>query len=943
MLLVSCVIVALSSAINLPNHPPKVPAPQINTAFGVNGHEGASSVTAPPIQRNRTLTFADRVAYQRAIEEVYWRHRIWPKERPDPKPPLDKVVSQTEIEKKVEDYLRNSQALQDYWQRPITPDQLQAEMERIATHTKQPEVLREIFAALANDPFVIAECLARPVLAERLLTELYAHDQRFHGELKGRAEAELRTHRSVGQMKQTSGMYTEMEWVRSENLDLAPSDAPGVVATSLFSMANPSRGGRGVGQDVPQARGYSEGPNAIRMNRNEWDESMGKLAKDFRHTKACDAWAQIKTGVLSPLQEDDGHYYAVAVMKKGKDRLKLATVAWLKEPLRSWLAKAEAQVPVTMAAVSVDYRLPVTSGQSDNSIPSVACTGDTWTPTSTTNAPAGRYEHTAVWTGSEMIVWGGFNGSFLNTGGRYNPGTGSWTATSTTSAPAGRDRYTAVWTGSEMIVWGGFNGSYLNTGGRYNPGTDSWTATSITSAPAGRYEHTAVWTGSEMIVWGGLYYDGSYHYLNTGGRYNPSTDSWTATSTTSAPAGRYEHTAVWTGSGMIVWGGFNGSYLNTGGRYNPGTDSWTATSTTSAPAGRYEHTAVWTGSQMIVWGGLYYDGMFFHYFDTGGRYNPSTDSWTATSTTSAPAGRNYHTAVWTGSKMIVWGGFGSAGVLNTGGRYNPGTDSWTATSTTSAPAGRYEHTAVWTDSEMIVWGGYNGTSFFNTGGRYCAATPTPTPTATATATATFTPTPTPTATRTPTPTPTATFTPTATATFTPTPTRTATATATATFTPTPTPTATRTPTPTPTATFTPTPTATFTPTPTATFTPTPTATHTPTPTPTATATATATFTPTPTPTATATGTATFMPTPTPTATHTPTPTPTATATFTPTPTPTATRTPTPTPTATATFTPTPTPTATHTPTPTPTSTPRPTPTPRGAPAPRPRPTPPPRP
>ena len=68
-------------------------------------------------------------------------------------------------------------------------------MERMASHTKQPEVLRELFAALGNDPFVIAECLARPVLTERLVTELYAHDQRFHGELKRRAEAELRTHR----------------------------------------------------------------------------------------------------------------------------------------------------------------------------------------------------------------------------------------------------------------------------------------------------------------------------------------------------------------------------------------------------------------------------------------------------------------------------------------------------------------------------------------------------------------------------------------------------------------------------------------------------------------------------------------------------------------------------------------------------------------------------
>src|SRR5262249_49347058 len=117
----------------------------------------------------KTLTFAERVSYQRAIEEVYWRHRIWPRERPDPKPSLGAVMSQAQLEQKVADYLRQSQALEDYWKRPITPDQLQPEMERMASHTKQPEVLRELFAALGNDPFVIAECLARPVLAERSL------------------------------------------------------------------------------------------------------------------------------------------------------------------------------------------------------------------------------------------------------------------------------------------------------------------------------------------------------------------------------------------------------------------------------------------------------------------------------------------------------------------------------------------------------------------------------------------------------------------------------------------------------------------------------------------------------------------------------------------------------------------------------------------------------
>ena len=121
----------------------------------------------------RTLTFADRVAYQRAVEEVYWLHRIWPKENPGPKPSLDEVMSQEQIQQKVEEYLRNSQLLADQWLRTITPEQLQAEINRMATHTRQPEVLRELFAALGNDPFIIAECLARPILSERLVGQLH--------------------------------------------------------------------------------------------------------------------------------------------------------------------------------------------------------------------------------------------------------------------------------------------------------------------------------------------------------------------------------------------------------------------------------------------------------------------------------------------------------------------------------------------------------------------------------------------------------------------------------------------------------------------------------------------------------------------------------------------------------------------------------------------------
>src|SRR5438477_3313715 len=290
-----------------------------------------------------TLTFSERVAYQRAIEEVYWRHRIWPKERPDPKPPLDAVMSQAQLEKKVADYLRNSQALEDYSQRPITPQQLQAEMDRMAQHTRQPEVLRELFAALGNDPFVIAECLARPALAQRLVTRFYAYDQTVHGELRQRTDVDV---------------------------------------------------------------------------------------------------------------------------------------------------QAENEMPKLLAAASANYTLPVISDGA------AGCTDDTWAATDTTDAPSGRYQHTAVWTGSEMIVWGGYDGvNDVNTGARYNPSTDGWTATSTTNAPSARDLHTAIWSGSEMIVWGGFDGSNrFNSGGRYNPGTDSWTATSTTNAPSARDLHTAMWS-----------------------------------------------------------------------------------------------------------------------------------------------------------------------------------------------------------------------------------------------------------------------------------------------------------------------------------------------------------------------------------------------------------------------------------------------------------------
>lgn len=295
-------------------------------------------------------------------------------------------------------------------------------------------------------------------------------------------------------------------------------------------------------------------------------------------------------------------------------------------------------------------------------------------------------------------------------------------ATSTTAVPSGREDHSQIWTGKEMIVWGGRvdgGGTPTNTGAKYDPASDSWTGTvTTTGAPAARKNHSGVWTGTEMIVWGG--WDASWNVLNTGYRYNPSTNAWLgAISTVGAPSARRSHRAVWTGTEMLIWGGDNGTgtALNTGSRYNPTTNTWTAMSAVNAPSARWSHSAVWTGTEMIVWGG--YDGT--SRVNTGARYNPATDTWTgATATTSAPSARIVHSAVWTGAEMIVWGGDDGSGsqVCNTGGRYDPSSNSWQGTTTTTnCPTQRRSHQAIWTGREMVVWGGFTG-SYENTGGRY---------------------------------------------------------------------------------------------------------------------------------------------------------------------------------------------------------------------------------
>lgn len=353
-----------------------------------------------------------------------------------------------------------------------------------------------------------------------------------------------------------------------------------------------------------------------------------------------------------------------------------------------------------------------------------------WETPSGDGAPTNRSFLSAVWTGGEVVFWGGqiHDGKYQwqKTGYRYRPETRAWTPMASDGAPIARYLHAAVWTGREMIIWGGqpaASHDLTRTGSRYDPIHDSWRATTTANAPQGRLGHTAVWTGREMIVWGGSDTDGNA--LNTGGRYDPLTDSWKPTAKNGAPEPRSSHVAIWTGRSMLVWGGYvlkcssmwdcHNEYPTSLGQYDPDSDTWiTRTSLPNAPSPRAGCSAVWDGQQLIVWGG--YRGSTYGQrtrLQTGGRYNPLTEEWSPTSTLGAPSGRDQHPACWTGSEMIVWGGLPDN---RTGGHYRPDTDTWAAGTTTNVPADILSGNATWTGEALFVFSDrlydYSQTGFY---------------------------------------------------------------------------------------------------------------------------------------------------------------------------------------------------------------------------------------
>lgn len=325
----------------------------------------------------------------------------------------------------------------------------------------------------------------------------------------------------------------------------------------------------------------------------------------------------------------------------------------------------------------------------------------------------------AAWTGTELLVWGGDGfriEQLRNTGGRYSPALDRWRPMSVEGAPSARRSHTAVWTGQELVVWGGSPST--QAGGRYDPTADRWRPMSQVGAPSPRSVHSAIWTGTRMIVWGGRA-AGDGVAIGAGGAYDPGADAWTPISVRDAPSARIRHVAVWTGAEMIVWGGHAGDQcpLRSGGRYDPVTETWRPMSRENAPGGWTDSAAAWTGRELFVWGGS--SCGFSGPQSEGGLYDPALDRWRKVSGIGAPSRRTNPGLVWTGERILVWGGV-ETGPLGDGASYDPATDSWSPLPPIPALAARGGLAAtVWTGTQLLLWGGLGeGRVVYGDGARY---------------------------------------------------------------------------------------------------------------------------------------------------------------------------------------------------------------------------------
>jgi hypothetical protein len=316
----------------------------------------------------------------------------------------------------------------------------------------------------------------------------------------------------------------------------------------------------------------------------------------------------------------------------------------------------------------------------------------------------GRLAPAAVWTGTEMIVWGGYARSEdvgqASQGAAYNPATRAW-RTIASSPPGVQGGAAVVWTGDEMVVWASNSPDGPVGAAVYDSATDSWRR--LPAGPLGKREgYSSVWTGKELIVVGGSL--GDTLAKPVAAALDPRTDSWRLLPALNRVTGLMPSPGlVWDGREAFVMGSVCAEYRSSCSptllAYDPATDALRKIDLAKAPiAPQQQLKLIGVNGTDLVFATEALAKMRIFIV----RYDLATGSWSrkgAFAPFPVPIGA-YTQKAWLGDRYVA--ADGSSGLQI----YDLETDTWQTITPGPSPLNSREGSAiVWTGTELIAWSG----------------------------------------------------------------------------------------------------------------------------------------------------------------------------------------------------------------------------------------------
>jgi N-acetylneuraminic acid mutarotase len=333
-------------------------------------------------------------------------------------------------------------------------------------------------------------------------------------------------------------------------------------------------------------------------------------------------------------------------------------------------------------------------------------------------APAAVRDYSAsVWTGTEWFFWGGRQDCTgcvqapVATAVSYDPATQAWSTLP--AAPVAGHSAAAVWTGEEVLLYGGLDAAGHDVGPlAFSPSGRTWRR--LPAAPiklrGNTYGPQVVWTGEELVVWGGEPLTPQFTHDPTqpdvGVAYSPATNRWRTLPKAPVSSFRTQYAAVWSGSEVLLWGGGEAD----GAAYDPASDTWRR-----LPAAPVDLVAIatygWTGSELVIWGGRPRNGPEgTGPVAAGAAYDPAKNSWRRLA--GSPLAPRLLAAYAAGDgALLVWGG--SDGEFTKqyadGALYDATTDSWSPLPALAGTGRDRGPRAVWTGDRFLLLTGRGNT------------------------------------------------------------------------------------------------------------------------------------------------------------------------------------------------------------------------------------------